>query len=223
MLSTLKGPAEFASVLAKVHQDSSGVTLTFEDGRQTKVDRAVLTLPPTSLERIVFEPPLTCEKRCAIEASELGRTAKITWEFTEPWWHDQDWGGSMLCDTAIQQTWDGGLGSAHILTAYINGQDAVDWQKKGDPVHPALYELAQVFPAAAKTFKRGWFHDWVADPFCRGSFSHLPPNYVLQFMKDIAPPYGRLHFAGEHTASLTGFIEGAIESAERVVPEIIRA
>jgi monoamine oxidase len=32
-----------------------------------------------------------------------------------------------------------------------------------------------------------------------------------------------VHFAGEHTAIWTGFIEGALESAERVVGEVVTA
>ena len=38
-------------------------------------------------------------------------------------------------------------------------------------------------------------------------------------MEHIAPPEGRIHFAGEHTALWSGFIEGALESAERVISE----
>lgn len=223
ILSRLRGPAHFGKVLSRVHQDTTGVTIEFDDGGSSRVDAVVLTLPPTALERVVFEPPLSCEKRCAVEASELGRSVKLTWEFSEPWWHDHEWGGSMLCDSKIQQTWDGSIGSAHILNAYANGADAVAWQAMGDPVHPALFELAQIFPEAAKTVKRGWFHDWVGDPYCRGSFSHLAPGYVMEYMKDIAPPEGRVHFAGEHTAQMIGFIESALESAERVVPEVIQS
>lgn len=222
MLGRLRATAHFSKVLERIHQDSDGVTLEFDDGK-TRVDRVVLTLPPPALERVVFEPALDCPKRCAIEACPMGRSVKISWEFEEPWWRDQGWGGNMTCDGPIQQTWDGSMGDAAILSAYVCGGDAAEWAGLGDPVRAGLYELSQILPEAAKSFRRGWFHDWITDPYCRGSFSHLAPGYVLEHMEHIATPVGRIHFAGEHTALWTGFIEGALESAERVVPEILKS
>jgi monoamine oxidase len=217
---SLRAPVELDRVLQRVIQSPTGVKLEFTDG-MVEVDRVILTLPPPALERVIFEPALSVEKRCAVEACRMSRAVKICWEFSEPWWKDQGWGGRMLCDGPLQQTWDGGQGEAAILTAYVCGKEAVAWNTLGDPVRAGIYELSQLFPEAAKTFKRGWWHDWVTDPFARGAFSHLAPGYVLEHMGHIAPPQGRIHFAGEHTALWTGFIEGALESAERVVTEII--
>ena len=126
----------------------------------------------------------------------------------------------MLCDGRVQQTWDGSLGEAPVLNAHICGEDAVRWIRTGDPVSAGLYELARMFPEAPKEFVRGWVHDWISDPFAQGAFSHIAPGYVLEHMQHIAPPEGRLHFAGEHTASWNGFIEGALESAERILQEV---
>ena len=107
--------------------------------------------------------------------------------------------------------------------AYINGEEATRWCGLGDPVAAGLYELSQISPRAKEHFKNGWFHDWVNDPWSRGGFSHLAPGYVLEHMRYIAPPESRVHFAGEHASRWIGFIEGALESAERVVEEIERA
>ena len=57
----------------------------------------------------------------------MGRSVKISWEFEEGWWQDQGWGGNMMCDGPIQQIWDGSMGEAPILTAYICGSDATKW------------------------------------------------------------------------------------------------
>jgi monoamine oxidase len=115
------------------------------------------------------------------------------------------------------------LGEAPVLSAYICGKQAVEWTQLGDPVRAGVYELSQMFPEAEEHFRRGWVHDWISDPYARGAFSNLAPNYVLDHMAHIAPPEGRIHFAGEHTASWVGFIEGALESAERVADEVLRA
>ncbi|MDR3689074.1 MAG: NAD(P)/FAD-dependent oxidoreductase [Fimbriimonas sp.] len=218
MLSGLHADPHFLAVLRRVRQDPSGVTLVFEKG-QARVDHVVLALPPSSIERIIFEPALSPKKRCSVEACRMSRAIKICWEFDRDWWHDLGWGGSLLCDGPLQQLWDGSLGSAPILTAYICGEQAVNWLALGDPVRAGIYELSLMFPDASKHFVRGWVHNWLTDPFNSGAFSHLAPGYVLEHMEHIAPPEGRIHFAGEHTALWSGFIEGALESAERVIAE----
>ncbi len=220
MLQSLTGPHTFGSPLRRVRQDATGVTLLFENG-QTRVDYLILTLPPPALERVVFEPALSVSKRCAVEACRMSRTIKIVWQFDRPWWKDRDWGGSLHCDGPLQQTWDGSLGEAAILTAYICGEDAVRWCGLGDPVRAGLYELSLMFPEAHQHFQRGWLHNWIGDSRAGGGFSYLAAGYVLEHMSHIATPEGRIHFAGDHTAIWGGFIEGALESGERVASEIV--
>jgi monoamine oxidase len=128
-----------------------------------------------------------------------------------------------MCDGPLQQTWDGSLGGAPVLTAYICGDEAEAWTRLGDPVKAGVYELSKLCPLAAETFERGWMHNWIADSYAQGAFSHLSPGYVMDHMANIATPEARIHFAGEHTAMWTGFIEGALESAERVALEVLGA
>ena len=219
MRDSLRGEIVYGAKLRKVENLSNGVMLRFE-GFDEPVDRAVLTLPPLPLEQVVFEPALDVKKRCAIEACEMSPIVKISWQFDHPWWLDRGWSGSMHCDGPLQQTWDATLGDTPILTAYICGIEAQRWVELNEPVRAGLYVLSKMFPEAEERYVRGWFHNWVSDPFARGGFSHLAPGYVLDHMASIAPSEGRVHFAGEHTALWTGFIEGALESAERVSAEI---
>ena len=194
-LVVCRAEPRFQKVLRRVRQDSSGVTLVFEDG-QAQVDHVILTLPPTALERVVFEPAFSPQRRCAVEACKMSRAIKIVWEFDHPWWHDIGWGGSMMCDGPLQQTWDGSLGEAPILNAYICGEEATRWLSLGDPVRAGLYELSLLFPDASKHFVRGWTHNWLTDPFSPGAFSHLAPGYLsLEHMQHIRCPPRRVGFA----------------------------
>lgn len=223
MAKTLDARPHLGAVLRRVRQDSEGVCLQF-DSHEVEFDRVVLTLPPPALELVVFEPALTGPKRCAIEACEMGSAIKISLQFDSPWWREEGWTGSMLCDSPLQQIWDGTRGTAPILSAYICGAEATKhWTAQDNPVKAAIEELSRLVPKAKSHFVRGWIHDWNEDQYCRGPFSHLAPGYALNFMEHIAPPDGCIHFAGEHTALWTGFIEGALESAERVTEEVLHA
>ena len=219
ILASLRSSPTLGQPLRRVTQDPLGVSLAF-DRMNARVDRVVMTLPPPALERVIFEPALPVEKRCAIEACEMGRTVKLMWEFDKAWWESDEWGGSMMCDGPLQQTWVEGC-EAPVLCAYVGGERAMEWTRMGDPVNAGVYELSKLHLEAAKHFKRGWAHLWPLDPYAGGGFSHLAPGYVLEHMEHISTTTSRIHFAGEHTSTWNGFIEGALESSERVVQEIL--
>jgi len=57
------------------------------------------------------------------------------------------------------------------------------------------------------------------DPWQRGSFALHAPGQI-GFIDVLGKAEGRIHFAGEHTSAWTGWMQGALESARRVVAEI---
>lgn len=189
---------------------------------------AILTLPPRALERVIFDPPYSGAKSHAIRACEMSRVIKLCLEFDHAWWLDEGWSGRMICDGPLQQTWDGTRGDTPILTAYICGDATELWttlphRPSGRDAELALDLLCDHFPQARPHFRGCRLHDWNSDAYAQGGFSHLGPGYVHRHMEHISKPEGRIHFAGEHTAIYTGFVEGALESAERVVAEILTA
>lgn len=219
MLAKIDLEPHYGHVLQRVRQNGNRLTLHFDKGT-AEVDRVVLAMPAPCVERVVFEPALSVQKRCAIEACEMSRSVKVCWQFTHAWWRDQGWDGGMLCDGPLQQTWDGTMGETPVLVASICGHESLEWARLGDPVRAALYELSVLFPEASGAFVRGWFHDWARDPFSPGAHSRKSPGYILEHMAHIAPPEGLIHFAGEHTGTRSGLVEGALESAERVLQEV---
>lgn len=230
MAATLKAKVHRGAVLHRVIQDSECVRLHFAAGENTRragfeveTDRVILTLPPPAIEQVGFQPALSSAKRCAIEACEMSKAIKIAWEFDRPWWQEAGWNGSLMVNGPLQQLWDAGRGSAPVLAAYVCGRDALALLREPEPVSSAFERLKAMFPQAESSFKRGWLHNWVSERYSFGAFSHLAPGYVLGHMRHIGSPHGRVHFAGEHTALWTGFIEGAFESAERVVDEVLNA
>ena len=86
-------------------------------------------------------------------------------------------------------------------------------------VTAALEQARQIFPELATTFEGGVAHAWGADPWQRGSFALHTPGQI-GFIDTLAAVEGRIHFAGEHTSAWTGWMQGAFESARRVVREI---
>ena len=66
--------------------------------------------------------------------------------------------------------------------------------------------------------------DWYHIPFTMGAFAHFAPGQFSTFLADIVSPASedRFHFAGEVASHHHGWVGGALDSAVRVVNEIIR-
>jgi len=83
----------------------------------------------------------------------------------------------------------------------------------------ALGQARQMFPELSKAYEGGLAKCWGLDPWQRGSFALHTPGQI-GFIDTLGRPEGRIQFAGEHTSVWTGWMQGALESARRVVREI---
>lgn len=174
----------------------------------TEFDEVVLAVPPPCLRNISFDPPLPDDVVEAYERVGMAPIVKVVWRM------DQNREGNTLWDTPLQQTWNGSRGDKPILTAYICGKDAADLTSRGEE---ALYEIESW---DVKEYQGRRMHDWTSDPWAGGGFTYMPVGF-LPLKEHLSKAVGRVHFVGEHTAEWMGFLEGCLESAERVVTEIL--
>ena len=82
-------------------------------------------------------------------------------------------------------------------------------------------ELARIRPATEGNVEIARLVSWVNDPFAKGAYSHFAPGQISTFVKDMAKPWQRIHFAGVHTAIKYTGMEGALKSGERAATEIL--
>jgi monoamine oxidase len=58
---------------------------------------------------------------------------------------------------------------------------------------------------------------WAADPYHFGAYSYYQVGQTTQFSGYEQVREGNIHFCGEHTSiGFQGYMEGAVESAERL-------
>jgi monoamine oxidase len=66
-------------------------------------------------------------------------------------------------------------------------------------------------------------HDWIADPFSKGTWLCWPPGWGSGIVADLAKTQGRVAFAGSDTSiDGAGYIEGAITSGAEAAREMAR-
>ncbi|HXA50954.1 MAG TPA: FAD-dependent oxidoreductase [Candidatus Acidoferrum sp.] len=93
---------------------------------------------------------------------------------------------------------------------------------EGERVAAAFAQARQIFPELTNSFKGGVSHCWGLDPWQPGAFALHTPGQIgfsIRWRKPrdaCTPPAS----TGEHTSQWTGWMQGACESARRVVREI---
>lgn len=217
----------YGSPVLSVRQTDTGVSIVVRTpgGSNTlDADRVVCALPCPVVGGILDEAKVSAEKARAIREQHYSRTVKVFLQTRTRFWLKDGWNGFVTTDLPIERlTPDPGAdpGSRGALAAYpIAGYtSALEKMTEAERVAAALAQARQIFPELDTACEGGVSHCWGLDPWERGSFALHKPGQI-GFLDVLAKAEGRIHFAGEHTSPWTGWMQGALESARRVVGEI---
>jgi monoamine oxidase len=235
-LTQLKEQIYFSQKMNKIVQETNKVTiysehLTTHIPFETSGDYAIITLPFSLLNFIEVYPreSFSYHKRKAIRELHYVPSTKIGLQFKSRFWeNDKKIGGKLTTDLPIRFAYypsnhNGKNGSGIILASYTWEDDALIWDNmsENDRIHNALRNLAIIHGDQVYTeFITGYTHSWALYPFSGGAFSMFKPEQNKELSPYIHLPEGRVHFAGEHTSTIPGWIEGAVDSGIRSAIEI---
>jgi monoamine oxidase len=157
---------------------------------------------------------------------EYAPVDKIFMQMEKQFWKAQGLSGHAECDLPLSGTFYGlGPESADergVLFTMPALQDAItlDGMSEEAQIQATLAVADQVFPSAGKHFEVGRTKSWQSDPWHKGALPRYAPG-KLSYIGVGARQEGRIFFAGEHTSRWSGWMQGALDSARRVIAEII--
>lgn len=192
-------------------------------------DQVVLALPFSTLRHVTVRSGLLgADKQRVIAELGYGLNAKLMIETSERVWRTRDGAsGSAFCDNGLQTLWETSRaqeGEAGVLTHFVGGDLGVALGE-GEPASrltPILPALDEIFPGTSEavTGRVARMH-WPTNELARGSYACYRPGQ-WSFLGLEGAPEGDVFFAGEHTSiDYQGFMEGAVESGERVAGEVL--
>jgi monoamine oxidase len=212
-------------------------TVTDDRGLQQEIeaDAVVVTLPASALTDVAITPALPEPQARAIRSLRYGCATKAIVQTAR-----DIFGGparAFATDTPAGAFWDaaegqanpgaplvvflaGGTASAALRSRLHDGADALlsdlCWLgRRGFSPRRDSGARASV----DRTHHVAW--TWEDDPFARGGYAYLDPAFDPAWLPLLRQRAGRLFFAGEHTSEdFQGYMEGAVESGERVAQEI---
>lgn len=210
----------------KVSHDEAGVEVWFEEGDSLEVmraDRLVLALPFKVLRDVEIVPRFSTEKMKVIHSLSYGQVMKVAMQFGRRFWDEPgSIGQRVFTDTKLRRIYHMSIdqpGPRGILMSFTSGADAemLGLLPREERLRAALRETSRVWPEAPKFLESAAVKYWNEDPWVRGSYSFLGVGQK-DFRAVARKIEGRVHFAGEHTA--TASMNGAIASGVRVANEI---
>jgi len=212
-----------------VRQYAQAVTVTTSEGR-FEADALVCTLPLGVLKAgaVTFDPPLPTAHQRAVDVLGLGQVTKLALRFDRPFWPaDLQYIGVMtqplgrwnylvnaLTYSDVPLLLAVSLGSYAPLTDRMSDEEAID-----DMMQVLRAAFGQATPAPTGALKTAWSRN----PLSGGAYSFAQVGSAPRDFDRFAEPFGRVHFAGEHTGfDYHGTVHGAHLSGLRAAEAILR-
>jgi monoamine oxidase len=216
-----------------VRTNGGAYALTFGTGgsaRTVTADHVVLTVPFSVMRSSVnyAAAGFNDVKRLAIAELGMGANAKLNVQFKSRHWVALGNSGETYSDQGYQATWEvsrGQPGRSGILVGYSGGSLtlAQEGRTTNSLTNQFLANIEPVLPGSTAGWNgRSTFDYWPGNPWTKGSYSFWKVGQYTKFAGAEGERSGNCHFAGEHTSiDSQGYLNGAVESGERVSKEIL--
>ncbi len=195
------------SPVSRISHDATAVRIDLAGGGSLDARAAVCALPLNVWDDVVFDPGLRGWKRHLAEDGHAGDTVKtlavvegLTASFMA-----QGWGVPIQAAVSLKETSVGSLVMGFSGAARIDPSDRAVVQDA----------LRRFVPEATVLTSDG--HDWVMDPYAKGTWLAIPAHWWQAVGSDVFEelrrPEGHLAFAGSDIAEHgAGWMEGAVAS-----------
>jgi monoamine oxidase len=191
-----------------------------------EADKIVSAIPFSVLRTIEIIAALSPGKRHAINNMRYLPVSRIFLQSKKRYWVEQGLSGVAATDLPVMKLRHATLiqdGSSGILNTYTEGREALRVQSMNEEerIRFTTDQINQIYPGMKENFEMGYSKCWSEDEWIRGAYGIYGLGEMNSITPHISNPESDIHFAGEHTSVWSGWMQGALESGERVVNEII--
>lgn len=241
----LRSKPRMGCVVTKIEQNSftrRAAAIFREQGEEKRVegDFLICTLPLGVMSRIQFAPDISGPKLRAMRQITYDSSTKVLLTARQRFWESEEgiFGGGSYTDlpTGITyypadnaQAQDAAVSArpATFLASYSWGQQArrLAAIPHAERVQVTVEHLAKVHPQLLQSgmLLQSASMAWDNHPYSSGAFAWLSPGQHETLYQHLISPEGRLFFAGEHASLTPTWQQGALESAQRVLKQLLPA
>jgi monoamine oxidase len=190
--------------------------------------RVVVAIPPVLAGRIQYNPALPAARDQLTSRMPMGSVIKYIAVYDRPFWREAGFSGEAFTDSGVATTtFDDSSpdGLQPALVTFSDGDVARVWSQRTpeERKKAVLAEFVRFFGPAAANPTAFVEKNWLEEPWSRGCYvGVMGPGTMTAWGSALREPCGRIHWAGTETATKwMGYIDGAVESGERVAQEIV--
>ena len=225
MVRALRTPPLLGHEVASVRSTSRKLVVRCKDGRTHEADFGICTLPLPVLARTALEPRPPGDQLAAFREIAYTPITRVYFRVLRPFWEQDGLPVTMWTDSVLERVFPlrDAAGEVVALVSHADGPSALrlDAMSEDERRRFAERELARLRPATRDAVEAVASTSWANDPYAGGAYPYYQPGQVGRLRGAMARPLGRLHFAGEHTGVTQPGMEGAAESADRAVAEVL--
>jgi monoamine oxidase len=227
MAASLKDEVIHKQTLIGLRSNDRGIEAVCSDGTVHRAKFVIVTLPFCALRHVRFDPPLEGAQAEAVESLGYSTAFQVHFVPTRRFWEDDGLPTIMWTDTAAGRFAALRYGEKREITSFVSfvygGLGAwLDRMPQDDAAQVVLRAINQIRPSTVGALKPIRVLSWQKDPYAGGTYSSWKPGHITRFASVMAKPWQRIHFAGEHTATVDRGMEAAMESGERAATEVMK-
>lgn len=209
----------------RIDNESDGVSVYCRNGKIHRARYVVCSLPFSKVRDVALYPRLQGPQRQLVRTLNYQRNTLVFLVPKKPFWEEDGLSPTLWTDGTLGTVFAQRFGDdpKEVTGLVVNTRgwvaDRLDRMgPEGAKAH-VISEIERLRPAAKGALEAGGFHSWWLDPHNAGDWAIFGPGQV-GLVPNIAEPHGRVHFCGEHTATMNRGMEGAMESGERAAVEL---
>ncbi|GAA5897768.1 hypothetical protein JCM6882_000091 [Rhodosporidiobolus microsporus] len=216
----------FDAPVSKIVDRNGGVEVFTSKG-SFKGAKILVTTPINVTNKIEFDPPVPRLRQEACEIGHVNFGHKIHSIFNKPNFRSAAWSAFgykervHLMSASGDQIIDNGKKS--VVVAF--GADNADPQNVPSKDPSKIQQWMGVMdPALGKEYQGSVWHEWVVDPYSKGTWCMYPPGFYLKYYHELQKPHGNVEWASSDYAvsGWKGFIDGAIAEGTRSADVLIK-
>lgn len=217
----------FNAAVKRVTKTAAGYTIISKAGT-VKAKKVVIALSPPLMNKITFSPALPFARQQLNKLTKMGAIGKGIAVYDTPFWRDEELNALVLSDKGTTRaTFDNTPSDATFgaVMGFILGDEmrAYDSKSEAEVKTAVVSDYVRYFGDKAANPTDFIMQRWDLEEFSLGGPVALaPPKVYQKYGPALRAPVDGIHFAGTETAVYwVGYMDGAIQSGQRVAKEIL--
>ncbi len=215
--------------VASIEEAGGRLNVRLENGNTLAADAVVCSIPFSALRDVEISPPLEGAQARAVAELPWQPVTQVYLKPMSPFWREDGYAPSLFTDSeagmiAAVRSGEDPEEITH-LTAWIMGAHAAELDRlsAADAAARVIAAIERLRPAAAGQLSTIGIQSWGSDPFAKGAWAFFKPGQVTSLARGMNAAHRRIHFCGEHLALAHRGMEGALETAETAVAQLLSA